>query len=92
MLPPSYSFACGDRILDVPSFVDLIIYVSSYFLSHSFGILYKVEFNLYDNIGGSREGLYVVCHCLLFDGDPLDCCCFWSDEGFFDSLVSYLVM
>ena len=39
----SYESAYGDPTAYVPGFVSLMIYVSSYFLLHYFGILYKVE-------------------------------------------------
>ena len=39
----SNKFAYGVPALDVSNFVSLMIYVSSYFPSHCFGILYKVE-------------------------------------------------
>ena len=39
----SYRSTYGVPTLDVSSFVSLMIHVSSYFPSHYFGILYKVE-------------------------------------------------
>ena len=42
---------------------------------------------MYSNIGGSREGIYVLCDCVLFDKDPLDCHCFWSEKGLVDALI-----
>ena len=42
---------------------------------------------VYNNIGERQEGLYVLCHCFLFHRDPLDNCCFGSDEGFIDALI-----
>ena len=46
---------------------------------------------MYNNIGGSREELQVLCHYLLFDGDLLDFRCFKSDEGFIDVIILCLV-
>ena len=43
LVASSYESAYGDPTPDVPSFVSLMIHVSSYFLLHYFGILYKVE-------------------------------------------------
>ena len=38
----SYESAYGDPVPNVSNFVNLMIHVSSYFLSHYFGILCKV--------------------------------------------------
>ena len=42
---------------------------------------------LYSNIGGSQGGLYVLCDRVLFDKDPFDCRCFWSDKDLLDVLI-----
>ena len=39
----SYRSAYNNPMPNIPNFVSLMIHVSYYFLSHYFGILYKVE-------------------------------------------------